>query len=190
MNDIHVHLTVAAAEAARIARGVTADQLARPSVCADWTVRELVNHLVLYTGHGLEHRARRRQLPEEIVRRDFTADADWARRYADQLDRALAAWEKPDVWDGEVDTGHVTMPATVIASLLVKELALHGWDLARSTGQDLTVPEATGRFLLGVVEEHAETYRRYDGFAEPFEAHHDAPAFARALATSGRDPRG
>ncbi|MFD9034052.1 TIGR03086 family metal-binding protein [Streptomyces sp. NPDC059567] len=190
MNDIHTHLTVAAAEAARVARGVTADRLAQPSVCADWTVRELVNHLVLYTGHGLEHRARREQLPEEIVQRDFTADADWAERYASQLDRALAAWEKPDVWDGEVDTGYVTMPATVIASLLVKELALHGWDLARSTGQDFTVPEATGRFLLGVVEEHAETYRQYDGFAEPFEAQDDAPAFARALATSGRDPRG
>ncbi|MFB7373042.1 TIGR03086 family metal-binding protein [Streptomyces sp. NPDC056222] len=190
MNDIHAHLTVAAAEAARVARGVTADQLAQSSVCADWTVRELVNHLVLYSAHGLEHRALRQQLPEETVQRDFTAEPDWAERYAAQLDRALAAWEKPDVWQGEVDTGYVTMPATVIASLLVKELALHGWDLARSTGQDFTVPEAMGRFLLGVVEEHAETYRRYEGFAEPLDVPDTAPAFARALAISGRDPRG
>ncbi|MEU6882320.1 TIGR03086 family metal-binding protein [Streptomyces sp. NPDC046712] len=189
MNDIHTHLTVCAAEAARVARGVTADQLGRPSVCADWTVRELVNHLVLYSSHGLEHRALRRQLPEETVQRDFTADADWADRYAAQLDRALAAWEKPDVWEGDVGTGYMTMPAPVIASLIVKELTLHGWDLARSTGQDFTVPDATGTFVRAVVEEHAEVYRQYDGFADPVELPENASDLERALATSGRDPR-
>lgn len=190
MNDtIHTHLTVCAAEAVRVAREVTADQLGRPSVCADWTVRELVNHLVLYSAHGLERRALREQLPESTVQRDFAADADWAERYAAQLDRALAAWEKPDVWEGDVDTGYATMPAPVIASLIVKELSLHGWDLARSTGGRFTVPEATGAFVLGVVEEHAELYRRYEGFAAPVAAPANATAFERALATSGRDPR-
>ncbi|MGW6568101.1 TIGR03086 family metal-binding protein [Streptomyces sp. NPDC054975] len=189
MNAIHTHLTVCAAEAARVARGVTAEQLDRPSVCADWTVRELVNHLVLYSSHGLEHRARREQLPESTVERDFTTDVDWAEQYAAQLDRALAAWEKPDVWEGDVDTGYVTMPAPDIASLIVKELALHGWDLARSTGQCLTVPAETGTFLLAVVEEHAEVYRQYEGFAAPVAVPENATDFERALATSGRDPR-
>ncbi|MDT9690187.1 TIGR03086 family metal-binding protein [Streptomyces sp. P9(2023)] len=189
MNDIHSHLTVCAAEAARVARGVTAEQLGRPSVCADWTVRELVNHLVLYSSHGLERRALREQLPEATVQRDFTADADWAEGYAAQLDRALAAWEKPEVWEGDVDTGHMTMPATVIASLIVKELTLHGWDLARSTGERFTVPDATGTFVLAVVEEHAELYRRYEGFAAPVPVPENATDFERALATSGRDPR-
>ncbi|WP_137992612.1 TIGR03086 family metal-binding protein [Streptomyces vilmorinianum] len=189
MNDIHTHLTVCAAEAVRVARAVTAEQLAAPSVCTDWTVRELTHHLVLYTSHGLEHRALRTQLPEATVERDFTADADWAEQYAAQLDRALAAWEKPDAWEGDVDLGFATMPATAVASMLLAELALHGWDLARSTGQDFTLPDPTARFLLTVVEESAEMFRRYDGFAEPAEVREDAPAFERALATSGRDPR-
>ncbi|MEU4273046.1 TIGR03086 family metal-binding protein [Streptomyces sp. NPDC026092] len=189
MNAIHTHLTVCAAEAARVARGVTTEQLAQPSVATDWTVRELVNHLVLYSAHGLERRALREQLPEATVQRDFTADTDWAERYAAQLDRALAAWEKPDVWEGDVDTGYATMPAPVIASLIVKELALHGWDLARSTGQRLTLPDGTGAFVLAVVEEHAEVYRQYDGFAAPVEVPENASDFERALAASGRDPR-
>ncbi|MET9373732.1 TIGR03086 family metal-binding protein [Streptomyces sp. NPDC003035] len=190
MNAIHTHLTVCAAEAARVARGVTADQLAGASVCTGWTVRELVNHLVLYSSHGLEHRALRTQLPEETVQRDFTADTDWAERYAAQLDRALAAWEKPDAWEGDVDLGFATMPATAVASMLLEELALHGWDLARSTGQDFTLPDVTTRFLLTVVEESAEMYRQYDGFADPVDVPETASDLERALATSGRAPAG
>ncbi|MFF0478211.1 TIGR03086 family metal-binding protein [Streptomyces sp. NPDC004284] len=189
MNEIHTHLTVCAAEASRVARGVTAEQLGTPSVCADWTVRELANHLVLYSAHGLEHRALRTKLPEETTERDFAGEDGWAEAYAAQLDRALAAWERPGVWDGEVDTGFATMPATTIASLLVKELALHGWDLARSTGQDFTVPEDTAAFVLGVVEEHAEVYRQYEGFAAAVDVPDDAPAFVRALAAGGRNPK-
>ncbi|MFF3246918.1 TIGR03086 family metal-binding protein [Streptomyces sp. NPDC002870] len=189
MNSIHAHLTTCAAEAARVARLVTAEQLPAPSVCEDWEVRELVNHLVLYTSHGLEHRALRKQLPEELTKRDFTECDDWAERYAGQLERALAAWSDPAVWEGDVDLGFMTMPAPEIASLLVKELAVHGWDLARSIGQEFELPNETGQFVLTVVEEHAEVYRRYDGFAEPVPVADDSSAFDRALATSGRDPR-
>ncbi|WP_328946894.1 TIGR03086 family metal-binding protein [Streptomyces sp. NBC_00250] len=189
MNEIHAHLTNCAAEAARVTRGISPEQLAGPSGCTGWTVRELANHLVLYTSHGLEHRAMRTQLPDELVARDFAADADWPERYAAQLDRALAAWAKPEAWDGDVDFGGgSTMPAGEIAAMLVAELALHGWDLARATGQDFTLPEDTGVYLLGVVERYAEMYRTYEGFAAPTSVEPHASAFTRALATSGRTP--
>lgn len=189
MNSIHAHLTTCAAEAARVARGVGPEQLSTPSVCDRWTVRELACHLVLYSAHGLEHRALRKQLPEELTARDFTAGADWAEQYAAQLDRALKAWSEPAAWEGEVDLGFTALPAPEIASLIVKELALHGWDLARSTGQEFKVPDETGEFVLAVVDEHAAVYRQYDGFAEPVAPAEGATAFERALATSGRDPR-
>ncbi|MFH8839505.1 TIGR03086 family metal-binding protein [Streptomyces sp. NPDC017868] len=189
MNEIHTHLTVCAAEASRVARGVTAEQLGTPSVCADWTVRELANHLVLYSAHGLEHRALRTQLPEETVQRDFATEDGWAEAYAAQLDRALAAWEKPEAWEGDVDMGGSALPATEIAAMLVEELALHGWDLARSTGQDFTLPEGTAVFLLDVVGRYAEMYRQYEGFATAVDVPDDAPALDRALAMSGRNPK-
>ncbi|AJF67904.1 TIGR03086 family metal-binding protein [Streptomyces vietnamensis] len=188
MNEIHTHLTVCAAEASRVARAVTAEQLGTPSVCADWTVRELANHLVLYSAHGLEHRALRTELPEETTKRDFTAEDDWAEAYAAQLDRALAAWEKPEAWEGEVDMVGSAMPATEIAAMLALELALHGWDLARSTGEEYGVPEETGAYLLGVVERYADMYRRYEGFAEPGAVSETSDPFTRALALSGREP--
>ncbi|WP_406839374.1 TIGR03086 family metal-binding protein [Streptomyces sp. AHU1] len=193
MNDayknVYPHMVECAAEAARVARGVTAEQLSRPSYCTDWDVRTLVNHWVLYTSHGLEHRALRRQLPEELTARDFTAEPGWAEAYAEQLDRAVAAWDDPAVWDGEVPLGTERMPAADIAAMIVKEMAVHGWDVAAATGGTFRVSDGAARFVLDVVDTHAELYRRYEGFADPVAVSEDAPAFDRALAHSGRDPR-
>jgi hypothetical protein len=80
MESLHPSMVECAAEAARVARGVTVAQLAGPTHCPGWDVRALVNHWVLYTSHGLEHRALREPLSEELTGRDFAADPEWARR--------------------------------------------------------------------------------------------------------------
>lgn len=188
-DDLHPYMIECAAEAARVARGVTAAQLGDPTHCPDWDVRAMVNHWVLYTSHGLEHRALRKQLSEELTARDFTADPDWAEEYAAQLDRAVAAWADPAVWEGEVDLGSAKVPAAELASMIIKELAVHGWDVATATGQEYRVSDGVARLVLDVVEKHGELYRQYDGFADPVPVPDDAPVFERALASSGRNPR-
>ncbi|WP_328505869.1 TIGR03086 family metal-binding protein [Streptomyces sp. NBC_00391] len=184
----HPYMVECAAEASRIARGVTAEQLDLPTHCGDWDVRALVNHWVLYTSHGLEHRALRKPLPDELTKRDFTTAPDWAGAYAAQLDRAVAAWADPSVWDGDIDLGMGPFPATDLAGMVIKELAVHGWDVAMATGQDFRVSEGAACFVLNVVETHGDLYRQYDGFAAPVTVSADAPVFDRALASSGRDP--
>ncbi|MFF8972931.1 TIGR03086 family metal-binding protein [Streptomyces sp. NPDC014995] len=188
-DETHQYLSECAAEAARVARGVPADRLGDPTHCTDWDLRALVNHWVLYTSHGLEHRALRRQLPEDLLARDFTADPDWAEAYAARLDRAVAAWSDPAVWEGEVDLGPAALPAAELASMIAKEMAVHGWDVAVRTGQTFHVSEGAARLMLDVVERHAGLYRQYGGFADPVPVPDDAPVFERALAASGRDPR-
>jgi uncharacterized protein (TIGR03086 family) len=188
-DDLHRYLAESTAEAARVARGVTAEQLAAATPCTEFDARTLINHWVLYTSHGLEHRARREQLSEELQKRDFAAEPGWADAYAAQLDRAVAAWADPAVWEGEVDLGGMAMPAPAIVSLILKELVVHGWDVAKATGQEFHCPEEIAIVVLGVVEENAEIYRQYKGFAEPVDVPATASAFDRALALSGRDPR-
>jgi uncharacterized protein (TIGR03086 family) len=188
MNDLHTYMKECAAEAARVARGVAPERMTDPTPCAEFDLRALVNHWVVYTSHGLEHRALRKQLPQELTERDFTADPAWAQDYAAQLDRAVAAWADPSAWEGEIDLGYAASPASEVAGLLILEMALHGWDVAAATGQEFGVSPEAGGYLLGVVEEQAEMYRQYDGFAEPVPVDADAPAFRRALALSGRDP--
>ncbi|MXM63814.1 TIGR03086 family protein [Streptomyces sp. HUCO-GS316] len=188
-DDLYPYMTECAAEAARVARGVAAAQLGDPTHCPDWDVRALVNHWVLYTSYGLEHRALRKHLPEELTTRDFTADPGWAAAYAAQLDRAVAAWADPAVWEGEVDLGTAALPAAELASMIIKEMAVHGWDVATATGQEYHVSEGAARLVLDVVETHGDLYRQYDGFADPVPVPDDAPVFDRALASSGRNPR-
>ncbi|GAA3826388.1 TIGR03086 family metal-binding protein [Streptomyces chiangmaiensis] len=187
--NVYPSMAECAAEAARVARGVRAGRLSEPTHCPAWDVRALVNHWVLYTSHGLEHRALRTSLSEELTARDFTADPGWAQAYADQLDRAVAAWDDPAVWEGEIDLGMAKMGAAELAGMIVKEMAVHGWDVATATGQEYRISEGAARLVLDVVETHGDLYRQYDGFAEPVAVADDAPVFERALAASGRDPR-
>ncbi|MEV5282557.1 TIGR03086 family metal-binding protein [Streptomyces sp. NPDC051994] len=189
MKNEHRAMTECAAEAARIARGVDPGRLAGPTPCAEWDLRGLVNHWVLYSSHGLEHRALRKPLPDELTARDFTADADWAEQYAAQLDRALAAWADPAAWEGEIDLGGSAMPAKEIALMLIEELVLHGWDVARATGQEVRLSQESAAFVLRAVESNAEIYRQYQGFADPVDRPATATTWERALAASGRDPQ-
>ncbi|MFG2087441.1 MULTISPECIES: TIGR03086 family metal-binding protein [unclassified Spirillospora] len=184
MHENHAYLKECAAEAARVAHTVRQDRLTDPTPCGGFDLRTLVNHLVLYTSHGLEHRALRKELPDELIGHDFTADAAWPQEYAGQLDRAVAAWADPAVWDGDI----AGTPAADIAAMMILEMALHGWDVAKATGDEYNVSPDTGRFILRIVEQNAEMYRQYDGFAAPAPVDEDAPPFERALAASGRDP--
>jgi uncharacterized protein (TIGR03086 family) len=188
-NDLHSRLTEAAAESARIAGAVRPEQLDDRTPCTDYDVRTLANHLVLWTSHNLRARARGEILPEEMQQRDFTAEPGWAADYRAQLDVALAAWSDPVVWERDLDMAGTSMPATEIARMMLMELALHGWDLARATAQDYNLPEPTARAVLSAVEEYAGMYRQYKGFAEQLPIPGTTGTFDRALALSGRDPR-
>jgi uncharacterized protein (TIGR03086 family) len=67
---------------------------------------------------------------------------------------------------------------------------LHGWELAAATGQAFEPDDSVAETVLGLVEEYAGMYRSFPGgFAEAVPVAGDAPAFERALALSGRDPR-
>jgi uncharacterized protein (TIGR03086 family) len=72
--------------------------------------------------------------------------------------------------------------------MLGADLVLHGWDLARATGQRFTcapeVAEQTRVFLAGF----AGQGRAMGLFAAPVPVGADASPLARALALSGRDP--
>lgn len=191
--ELHRHLAAAAAESARIARTaadhLTGDGLAAPTPCAGMNTRDLVNHWVLYSAYGLEKRALRQPLPAAWQTRDFVAEPGWADAYAAQLDRAVAAWADPEVWDGDIELGEgYAQPAAEIAGMLLLELALHGWDAAKATGQEAVFPDDTAKAVLHLVEEYAEPYREYDGFAAPVSLPADASPWDRALALSGRDP--
>ncbi|SEG54976.1 TIGR03086 family protein [Actinacidiphila yanglinensis] len=188
MDTIHPQMTSAAAEAVRITAAVDPGRFAAVTPCPAYDTRALTNHLVAYTGVGMELRARREPHPDDLATRDFTAAPDWAAAYALDLDRALAAWAEPAAWEGEVPMGDAAMPAGAVARMLFLELTLHAWDLAKATGQEYRADEGTAQLMLDTVEEFAAMYRQYEGFAEPVPARSGASVLETAVARSGRDP--
>jgi uncharacterized protein (TIGR03086 family) len=68
------------------------------------------------------------------------------------------------------------------------EMVLHGWDVAKATGQEDRADEPLAQALLDTVQAQADMFRQYEGFADEVSLPGSAPAFDRALALSGRDP--
>ena len=79
-------------------------------------------------------------------------------------------------------------PAADVGAMLLMETALHGWDVARATGQEFRTDEQTATALEDIVQAQAELFRKYQGFADAVEPPKNATAFERALTLSGRDP--
>ena len=188
MTNLHQQLTDAADEAARVVAGTDPAQFGDKTPCAQWDVKELLNHLILWTSHSFERRARSEQVGPDLTERDFASEPDYAARYREQLDRALAAWAPAEVWDSEIDTGQGKTPAPQIAEMILMEFVLHGWDLATATGQEFTCSDEVATTVAKTVAGVAAMYREYDGFAAEAEVGADATAIERALAISGRQP--
>jgi uncharacterized protein (TIGR03086 family) len=186
--NLHSEMTDAADAAARTVAHVDPSQLGLPTPCTDWDVRALVNHLILWTSYSLEARAHGGAVGEDLTGRDFAAEPGFADAYRAQLDRALAAWSEPAVWEGSLDVMGSATPAADVAALNLAEMVLHGWDLAAATGQRYQVSDRAAAAALDAVTANAELFRQYKGFADPVEVPTGAPALDQVLALSGRDP--
>lgn len=181
-------------ELKRLAAGVTDDQLGARTPCEHYTVGDLLDHLMGLT-LAFREAATKSAGPESAAGPDGASvahlDPDWRRRLPAQLDELVAAWKNPEAWEGMTEAGGVTLPADVMGSVVVDELVLHGWDLARGTGQPFTCdPDSTQACyeFTAAMSEPGQEDGRVGLFGPVVEVPSDAPLLHRALAFSGRDP--
>ncbi|MEV5432828.1 TIGR03086 family metal-binding protein [Streptomyces sp. NPDC052701] len=184
-----VLLGVAAERAVPVVRGIPDEALTAPTPCAEYDVRALVNHLFQVV---VQFRALAAKQPA-----DFTdtpdrvgAGGDWREEFAGAAARLVEAWSEPGAEEGT--TGAMGLPARTVGCLVLLDLTVHAWDLARATGREYRPgPEDAG--VLGVlgetVAEMAPTARQRGLFAEPAPVPRGADRFERLLAETGRDPR-
>jgi uncharacterized protein (TIGR03086 family) len=173
----------------RLVEGVRPDQWTAPTPCAEWTVRDLVQHLVygqvafarLLGGEPLEAVA-------PAAREDHLGD-DAAAAYRRSCDALLAAVAEPGVLERPVRVPVGTVPGAVAVHLRTVECLVHGWDLARATGQPFDVPGelaeaelAFSRDRLGSIPPDRTP------FGAPRPVAVDAPPLDRLVALLGRDP--
>jgi uncharacterized protein (TIGR03086 family) len=118
-----------------------------PTPCSEWTVRDLVNHLVgehLWAPHLLAGESL-----EQVGDRydgDVVGD-DPGRAWDEAAERSRAAWKGADL-SGTARFSFGEAPLSVYAEQMLLDLTVHEWDLARATGQaEALDPAAVDRGL-------------------------------------------
>jgi len=158
-------------------RVVNATDLDGATPCDDWNVRDLLNHMLdtqryfLSTARG-ESGSLPGPNPPDLVGDDPVASFD--RMRSDVID----AFSR----DGAIER---TGPALGIA---FADQLLHGWDLARSTGQDDTMPEGLPQAAYDTIHGQFTEEQRKGVFKPEIAVGDDATPQQRLLAYTGRDP--
>jgi uncharacterized protein (TIGR03086 family) len=167
--------------------GVSDDDTAAPTPCTDWDVRTLANHML-----GTVEAMRRVGAGEALDPDDpwGTQGDNFGEEWRGDLSAVLAAyvdaWSRPDAWEGEAMGG--AMPKRTIGDMGYVEMMLHGWDLARGTGQDVEYDAPAVEQALEVMDRIGETGRQHTAFGPEVSVPDDAPPFDKVLAQAGRDP--
>jgi uncharacterized protein (TIGR03086 family) len=161
---------------------ITADQWIAPSPCTEWTVRDLVNHLV---GMDLVFAAmfEGSPMPERGTDRLGADPAGAYRRSAAALQAAAAL---PGVLERSQATPVGVATGGERLQWRVADLLAHGWDLVQATGVAAELPDDLVERTLTFVRAQLPSQPRAGRFADPQPIRDNAPAIDRLAAYTGR----
>jgi uncharacterized protein (TIGR03086 family) len=173
---------------ATLVAGVRDDQLGERTPCPAYTVADLLDHV---GGLSVAFTA--------AAHKDLTPhapSADGARLepgFRDRIGAALSelaeAWRTPGAFDGMTQAGPVELPADVAALVALNEVVVHGWDLARATGQPYEPDPASVEACLGFARSFEVPDETDEGpFGPPVDVPADAPALDLLAGATGRRP--
>ncbi|MEU7531859.1 TIGR03086 family metal-binding protein [Saccharothrix sp. NPDC042600] len=188
MSDARM-MTRAAGTLLEIVDGVGPDQWGSATPCSEYDVKGLAHHL-LFWGPSLVGAGRKEAVPPPAAAEpDVEPVADWPTALKEHVARTVEAWSEPDAWTGVTHMGGpMELPADLVGGMVVGEFVVHGWDLARATGQ---TPEWDAKlldYLLVEVEKSARQGRDMGIYGPEVEVPDTAPTLHRVLALTGRDP--
>ncbi|HEY3688548.1 MAG TPA: TIGR03086 family metal-binding protein [Streptosporangiaceae bacterium] len=175
----------AAGDMARLLAGVRDDQLGAPTPCREYTLGDLIDHV-----NGLSvgfEMAAAKTTPEGAGGPSGDASRlgdGWRERIAAQLDAMAKAWDDPGAWTGMTRIGGLELPAEIAGVVALDELVVHGWDIARATGQPYD-PSAACLEPCGAMLKMAGGS---NGFGAAVAVPESAPLLDHVIGLSGRDP--
>jgi len=169
---------------------------ALPTPCRDWTVRDLVSHVV----------AEQRWIPllvaqrldVEAAERELTGDGDLLSAGETLEPTPYAAWDAAagpailsfaalESLDVEVGLSRGPTPARDYLGELTVDLAVHAWDLGQAIGMTDPLPDDLAAFCLDLVQGWGDLSG--SGMFDPPVAVPDgAPLTDRLVAAAGRTP--
>jgi len=159
----------------------------RPTPCREWTVRDLVRHLVyeeLWTPPLLEG-----QTIADVGDR-FEGDilgADPPAAWKEAAAAALAA-ASPDVLGRTVHLSFGDVPGEGYLGQLTADHVIHAWDLARAIGGDERLDPDLVEYVHTVIAPQIDPARAAGVFGPAVEVPPDAAPQSQLLGLTGRTP--
>ena len=183
-------LRAAADRMAALVATTTDADLDRATPCPAYTVRDLLAHVsglsLAFTAAAAKDLGPMTDTPPTDQRP--VLEDDWRTSIPARLDALVGAWRDPAAADGMTRAGGVDLPGFVAAVVALDELTLHGWDLARATGQDYEVDPGSVEAVLGFVTQAAAEPGDGGLFGPPVPVPDEAPVTDRIVGLAGRDP--
>jgi uncharacterized protein (TIGR03086 family) len=166
--------------------GVGADQWGSATPCDGWDVRALLNHVTsgnfwvepLVAGQSIDDVGDR--LDGDLLGTDPVA------AYDASAAEAAAAFRGPGAMDAPVAVSYGPVPGSVYCGHRFIDVLIHGWDLARATGQDTTLPSDLVEACFEVVEPQRQLLEGSGMFGTVQRVGDDADRQTQLLAILGR----
>jgi uncharacterized protein (TIGR03086 family) len=179
-----------ASTTANVVAGIKPDQLDAASPCSEWNVRDVLNHLVGTVGFIGDRLAGR-----EVANFDPFAKApdvigtDPMAAFDEVIARCRSAWVQRDSLDGSTKLfGDNEAPVAFVWQITVGDILLHGWDLARATGQNYPLPDDVADTMCARFVGKMPDSARGHAFGPAVTVPDDAPSLDQLVAYSGRQP--
>ena len=172
----------------RIIAGLKPEQYSLPTPCSDWDVRGVLNHIIggnhFFVGIAAGGQP---EVPSEP--RDLVGD-DPATAYAQGAKLALEAWRAPGVAESIVHMPVGDMPGAFGTGLHFMDHLVHGWDIAKATGQEDLVDNELAEAAFALVNGNIGDELRQAGgpFGPEVAVDEDCSPIERLVAYLGRNP--
>lgn len=166
------------------------DQWSNSTPCPDFNARALINHLVFGNRLFTAILSGDPPPPPEDIPRLRAADQLGADPFAAHRDAGaglLAAFGQPGVLERIFPAPLGAVPGLVMLHVRITEELVHGWDLARATGQPPRLPDDLAEVELGFSRGQLDSgLPRTGRFGEAQPVTADAAAIDRLAAFLGR----
>jgi uncharacterized protein (TIGR03086 family) len=170
----------------RMVAGVRDDQWDLQSDCDEWTVRELVNHIVtgnfwvaeLTAGKSIADVGDR--LDGDVLGDDPTAAYDESAAAAD------TAFSAPGAMEASCAVSYGPVPGEVYCGHRLIDVLIHGWDVAASTDQDRFLDPELVEACFEVIEPQREALLGSGAYGTVQDVPGDASRQTQLLALLGR----
>ena len=177
--DVH---RAALAATGRIVAGITSDQLHASTPCDDYDVHGLLQHLIggnfwvapLVEGKTIAQVG-------DTLDREFDTD-----HYNVSAQEADVAFSEPGAMQKPVAVSYGPVPAEVYAGHRFLDVLIHGWDLAKATGQDTTLDPELVDACFEVIAPQMDMLKASGMFGTEVKVAADADNQTKLLALLGR----